>query len=366
MGKHKLCHTWCLFKHQTKSCIYKPLPAFSSGTHKEKNMSLRFKPLSLNQDLTLKNRLVLPPMASGTCDSEGLVTQKTIEHYENLAQSGAGLMFVEYSFVNYHGRTEPNQMGAHSDLCIPGLSEVAKTLKKSGAVVGLQITHGGGKGSTKLPNGRLEGPSAVSVPSYNRVLETMEQMTAPEIEAMIQDFANAAQRAQKAGFDLVELHCAHGYGLNQWLSPVTNKRYDEYGGNLEKNSRVLFNVIEAIKERCPGFPIAIRMPAQDYLEGGLTSDDMQLIAQRLEKAGLCLVDISSGLGGWNLFKEHRSEGYLVAGATEIKKAVSIPVIGVGGIKSVEYFEEALAEERADLLAVGRGILEDAKGWKRKF
>ncbi|GAA5194756.1 NADH:flavin oxidoreductase [Ferrimonas gelatinilytica] len=325
---------------------------------------LRFRPLALASGLILENRLVVPPMASQTADTEGLATEATLAHYERLTRSGAALVMVEYSFVSLAGRGDPNQLGAHSDDCLPGLTRLAQLLHQQGVKTGLQLTHCGGKASAEI-SGDLMGPSGIAVPAYDRTLETPRAMTDADIQAWRQDFIGAARRAELAGFDLVEIHCAHGYGLNQWLSPLTNQRQDRYGGSLENRARLLMEIIEGIRLAAPTLEIMVRIPGQDGYPEGLSQSQMKEVARRLVAAGVSLIDVSSGIGGWNRPKSRRGEGYLVEESRALCGQVGAPVIGVGGIESAEYMEQALSEGWLDLAAVGRAILKDPDAFRRQ-
>ena len=317
--------------------------------------ALRFTPLTLTSGLTLKNRIVVPPMASQTADENGLATPTTIAHYQHLAQSGAGLVMVEYSHVNLAGRSEPNQLGAHDNACLVGLSQIATTLHKADVKTGLQITHCGGKDSAGI-SADVMGPSGITVPAYDRVLPTPRAMTMDDIKQWQQDFVAAAIRADKAGFDLVEIHCAHGYGINQWLSPLTNQRKDIYGGKLENRARILIEIVTQIKQAAPRLVVMTRIPGQDGYPGGLSHADMAQVSQWLVAAGVEILNVSSGIGGWNRPKDKRGEGFLVEDAAPLTGKTTAAVIGVGGIESVDYIETILATKQVDLVAVGRAIL----------
>jgi NADPH2 dehydrogenase len=322
----------------------------------------RFSPLKLRNEITLPNRIVVPPMASETADVTGYVTEKTVAHYTRLAESQAGLVMVEYSFVHASGRSEENQLGINKHAQIIGLSLVSQNIHRKGALAGIQLTHSGGKTESIFSGGVLQSPSGVVVPVKDKELETPTEMSLSDIEDWKEWFLNAAHRAMKAKFDLVELHAAHGYGLNQWLSPITNKRTDEYGGSLQKNLRLLLEIIQEIRYHYPSLLLSVRMPGQDFLEGGLTIQDSVLIAKELEASGVDIINISSGIGGWRRPGARRGEGYLVEEAAMIQAEISTPVIGVGGIESAHYIDEALAENKLSLAAVGRAILKDPKHW----
>lgn len=309
--------------------------------------------------------MVVPPMASGTADTRGFATEATRAHYRRLARSGAGLVMVEYSFVHASGRSETNQLAADQDDKIPGLARIAAAIQAEGALAGLQLVHAGGKTERALNGGVLFGASAVSVPVKDRALEIPQEMTLAEIANLREWYARAASRARRAGFDLVELHAAHGYGLNQWLSPLTNRRRDRYGGSLRARSRLLFETLaEARRELTGELALAVRLPGQDHAPGGLRPAEMSDIASQLEARGLAdLIDVSSGIGGWRRPQGRSGEGYLVADAARIKHDLKLPVIGVGGIETMGFIDQALSQGWLDFAAVGRAILKDPDLWR---
>jgi NADPH2 dehydrogenase len=325
----------------------------------------RFSPLRLRGNRRLGNRVVVPPMASTTADENGFVTKATLAHYARLSRSRAGLVMVEYTYVDPSGRSEANQLGIYRDDQVPGLASVARAIHRSGAVAGIQITHAGAKTTPDLTGGRVLAPSRVVVPVKDRQMPTPEPMSLEEVGQLKRAFLLAVGRAVRAGFDLVELHSAHGYGLNQWISPLTNLREDEYGGSLSRNSRLLLELVAEARAAYPELLLAARIPGQDFIEGGLTSIDMRWMARELEAAGLDIIDVSSGLGGWRRPGTRSGEGYLVSEAALIQSAVSLPVIGVGGIESGSYIDECLRSGKLSLAAVGRAILKDPGEWGRQ-
>ncbi len=322
----------------------------------------RWSTLELKQNKKLLNRVVVPPMASQTADLEGFVTNKTIKHYQSLAESKAGLLIVEYTYVDSSGRSEENQLGIWSDKHTQGLTKISELIHNSGALAGIQLSHGGGKSDRELTAGQLMGPSAIAVPVKGEELEIPDTMNHAQIEMWKSAFLAAADRALKAGFDLVELHSAHGYGLNQWLSPITNQRNDEYGNDLHGRMRLLLEIVSMLKIQHPQLLISVRMPGQDFTEGGLTISDTILVAQSLEKAGVDIIHVSSGIGGWRRSSSRSGEGYLVEEAAQIQASVKVPVIGVGGIQTGEYIDQGVSSGMFSLAAVGRAILNNPKGW----
>lgn len=311
---------------------------------------------------TAKNRVVVPPMASGSANLVGFVTSQTLEHYENLSKSGAGIIFVEYCFIHQSGKSEPNQLGVNLDSQISGLQELSEVIQGAGALSALQIVHAGGKSDSQLTGLPLWGPSAICTPVYNRELEKPFEVSPAEIKQLIDWYTHAAQRALAAGFDILELHSAHGYGLNQWLSPLTNVRADCYGGNIRGRSRLLIEIIKSIKTNFPSLLLSVRLPAQDHADGGLEVHEMQWVVSQLEDLGVDLINVSSGIGGWRRPRGIEGQGYLIEDARQLKQFISIPVIGVGGIQDGDFIDQILADCKVDFAAVGRAILNDPKKW----
>lgn len=325
----------------------------------------RCSPLHLGHRRSLRNRVVIPAMASSTADAQGFATEATFKHYERLGHAGVGLINVEYSYVCTTGRSELNQLGAHTDAHIPGLQRIAEIIKGSGALAGLQITHCGGKSTRELTGGQLMAPSDIPVPVKDRVMDAPTPMDHEEIAYWRSAFIAAADRAVLAGFDLLELHCAHGYGLNQWLSPLTNRRLDSYGGDLLGRARLVGQVITAIRARHPHLLLAVRHPGQDFVTGGLSVEDSIQLAQKFTAIGVDVIDVSSGLGGWRRPTKRTMQGYLIGEAARIQASLENPVIGVGGIEEGAYIDHVVGDGTVALAAVGRAILKDPEGWNRR-
>lgn len=324
----------------------------------------RHTPYTFKNGFKTNNRIVVPPMASQTADENGFVTDRTVEHYKRLTESNAGIIFVEYTFVHESGKSELNQLGADSDAHISGLKKIASTIHQSNALAGLQLVHAGGKTSSGLTHSALMAPSAIPVPVKEENLCTPKPMTDKEIQNWIEWFTAAAGRGVEAGFDVIELHAAHGYGLNQWLSSLTNKRKDFFGRSIEGRSQLLRQIAAKVKEKYPEVLLSIRLPAQDHLDGGLTIEEMHWVVSQLELLGVDLLDVSSGIGGWRRPQQRPGQGYLVEEATRIKSRTDVPVIGVGGIKTGDFIDEILLDAKVDFAAVGRAVLEDPLLWSK--
>ena len=325
-------------------------------------MKQRFKHLQVRSK-SFRNRIVVPPMASQTALNSGMASTKSFEHYQRLSLAKPALLIVEYSYVHSSGKSESNQMAIDQDEQIEGLKSISNLIKASGALSGIQITHSGSKSNSQIAGGRTLAPSEIAVPIKGEVLETPKAMNLFEIEQMKSWFLLAADRAVKAGFDLVEIHSAHGYGLNQWLSPITNHRQDCYGKNLAGRSLLLLEIVRSIRKAHPSLLLSVRMPGQDFLEGGLQIDDSIQIAQFLKDAGVDILHISSGIGGWRRPNDRVGEGYLVDEAKAIASHVALPVIGVGGIQTANYIDDALEKKFFSFAAIGRAILNDPFGWQ---
>lgn len=322
----------------------------------------RFSKLDLRRSYQLRNRVVVPPMASGTATTDGLATEKTLSHYQNLARSGAGLIIVEYTYVHLSGRSEPHQLGIYSDRHTQGLKKISQIIRDSGAVAGIQLTHAGGKTERGLTGGPLMAPSNHPVPVKDRELEIPDEMGAAEIALWKEAFLAGTQRAKEAGFDLVEFHAAHGYGLNQWLSPLTNQRGDGYGATLKGRSRLLAEIVTQARAHHPDLLLSVRMPGQDFLEGGFSEADAMTLAGELERPGVDILNVSSGIGGWKRPQSRTGQGYLLPEASRIQASTQLPVIGVGGIEQGEFIDQVIRSKKVTLAAVGRAILRNSSGW----
>ncbi len=325
-------------------------------------MKNRYSSLHIRNQ-TLRNRIVIPPMASQTALDSGLVSKQTFAHYQRLSQAKPGLLIVEYTYVHPSGKSESNQLAIDSDEQIEGLSEIARIIRLSGALAGIQITHAGSKSKAQYAGGQTIAPSAIAVPVKGEVLEIPREMNFDEIQQMKLWFLQAAKRAVVAGFELIEIHSAHGYGLNQWLSPITNQRRDAYGGDIIGRARLLLEIVKLLRETLKDTLISIRLPGQDFIEGGLTTQDSIQIARLLQTAGADILHISSGIGGWRRPNDRTGEGYLVNEARGIAASVEIPIIGVGGIQSGAYIDSSLASNYFSLAAIGRAILHDPIAWR---
>lgn len=302
------------------------------------------------KDLTLKNRIVMAPMCMYSSDKEdGTIANWHLTHYTTRAVGGVGLIIVEATAVDPQGRISTRDLGIWDDKHIDGLSQLVSLMKEQGAKTGIQLAHAGRKATVP---GTIYAPSAIR---FDETYEIPQEMTKEEIHKTVQDFAQAAIRAKKAGFDTIEIHAAHGYLLNEFLSPLTNKRTDEYGGSAENRYRIVKEVIAATKEVWDG-PLLIRISAHDYQEGGMTANDYIEIVQWMKEDGVDLIDVSSG--AVVPASIHAYPGYQVPFSETIKQGAHIPTGTVGLITSGLQAEEILQNNRADLIFIGRKLLHD--------
>ena len=305
------------------------------------------------KNITLMNRLVLPPMHTGLASERGEVTQPLIRHYTQRA-NGPGLVIIEHSYVSRDERLSQNQLGIHDDSLIQGLARLVETVHRLKTPVAAQINHAGRLSNSKITGTQPIAPS--SIPASDEK-EIPRELSASEIEAIVERFVEAARRALKAGFDIVEIHGAHGFLLNQFLSPLANKRLDRYGGDLEGRMRLPLEIVRKVRAEIGNVPLFYRLGADDMRPEGLTLEDSKKVAVELASAGVDVIDVSGGLGGAR-HPESKEEGYLVHLAEGIKSVVKIPVIAVGGIVTGAFADSVVRDGRADLVAVGRAMLND--------
>ena len=296
----------------------------------------------------------MPPMQTGRATVEGAVTDRLISFYVRRS-AALGLVIVEHCYVSVRGKLSMKQLGIYGDELISGLERLASSIHAVGTPVVVQITHAGGVANRKVIGAEPAGPSAT---------QNTRELTRSEIEALVEEFAEAAERAIKAGFDGVELHGAHSFLLNQFFSPLLNKRGDEYGGSLENKMRFPLMVVEKVREIVRGRLLLYRLGADDLDPNGTRIEDSTAFAAKLEQWGVDVIDVSGGLCGSEPKQLRNVKGYFVPQAYEIKKTVGVPVIGVGGITEAEYADRLVRDGKVDLVAVGRALWKDPK-WAEK-
>ena len=327
-----------------------------------------FTPASF-RSVTARNRVVVSPMCQ-YCAMDGLGDDWHIQHLGARAMGGAGIVFTEATHVSAVGRITPGCLGlwnaAHQHL----LSRVAALIARGGAVPGLQIAHAGRKASSQRPWEGGKGlpldqggwvPLGPSPIAFGETHTTPEELTQAGIAEIVGQFAATTRMARAAGFRIIELHGAHGYLVHSFLSPIANRRTDGYGGDLAGRSRLLFELVDAVRSAWPDdLPLFVRLSSVDWTEGGLTIDDTVELARRLKATGkVDLIDCSSGgvaLSGPRIPSLH--PGYQVPFADAVRQRAGIATGAVGMISAAEQAEEIVANGRADLVYLARAVLAD--------
>ncbi|MBM4763791.1 FAD-dependent oxidoreductase [Bacillus sp. B15-48] len=318
-------------------------------------------------NLSLKNRVVMPPMGTNLAGSEGEVTNQLIAYYEARAKGGTGLIILEFTCIDYeYGKGFIRQLRLDNDRFIPGIHRIADAVHKYGTKVFVQIHHAGRQSNSSLINGnQIVAPSKVASAAVG---EEPRELTTAEVKELVNKFVQAAVRCQQAGIDGVELHGAHGYLINQFLSPDSNLRTDEYGGSFRNRMRFIEEIISGIRESCgPDYPVTVRLNVDDFVESGISLEIGKQTSRYLEQLGVDGLHISCGTYE-SVDKIIESplfaQGWRVYLAEEIKKEVNLPVITVGSIREPQYVENILSEGKADFVAIGRGLIADPE-WVNK-
>ncbi|QAA31073.1 NADPH dehydrogenase NamA [Clostridium manihotivorum] len=301
------------------------------------------------KNTVLKNRLVMPPMCMYSSDETGKANQFHYTHYVTRAIGGVGFIIMESTGVTKNGRTTDNDLGIWDDTHIDGLKAIVDGVKENGTKIALQLNHAGRKYTGV--SGDILAPSEIA---FDEKSSLPKELTKEQIKDIIFSFKSAALRADKAGFDAIEIHAAHGYLIHQFLSPLSNKRKDEYGGTVENRARFLNEVLEAVKEVWPKEkPILLRVSAYDYKDGGITLEDM-IETINLVKEQIDMVHVSTG--GLIPASIDVYPGYQINFSDEIRNTCNIPTIAVGLITDINMAEEIISNKRADLVAIGRELL----------
>ena len=321
---------------------------------------LLFEPIEV-AGLTLRNRVVMPPMGTGLADHDGFVTDRLIDYYVRRAVGGVGTISVEATIITPETAGVGPETRIHDEKFVPGLTKLVDAVHAHDTTIGIQLWHPGRQ--TKL--GKPFAPSPIPIARRGPVPHAL---TIDEIDELMVRYAEAARYAKRAGFDFVEVHGAHCYLPCEFLSPLSNERDDEYGGSLENRARFMRRIAQTIREEVgPDYPLFYRISGTEAHEGGFTIDDSVQVAKWLESDGVDCISVSAG----NWYALHYTippmfmeRGCLVPYAEQIKAAVNIPVIAAGRLDDPAFAEQVLQDGRADLIAIGRGLIADAD-WPNK-
>jgi 2,4-dienoyl-CoA reductase-like NADH-dependent reductase (Old Yellow Enzyme family) len=324
-------------------------------------MSLLFEPKRIGR-LEIPNRLVRSATAERMALPDGTCGLQMEALYSDLAAGGAGLIILGHACVSKDGRNRRSITGIYDDRHIPGLRKVVDAIHKHGAKAVSQINHAGRQTTPALIGKTPMAPSAVA----NKVTgQTPREMTLAEIEETIEAFGRAAHRAKAAGFDAVQLHGAHGFLISEFNSPYTNTRRDEWGGKAEKRRRFITEVYGEVRRRVGNdYPVLVKLNADDCLEGGITFEEASEIAFHLERLGIDAIEISGGMAESKAgtirpgIDSREKEAYFLPYAKKLKKVLSVPLLLIGGIRSLEVAEEILERSWADFISLSRPLIRE--------
>jgi len=317
-----------------------------------------FSPFRIGK-LELKNRIVMPPMATNFAGTEGKVNDRHIAYYVKRVQGGVGYLTFEHTGILKEGKASAGMALIDGDDKTPLFKKLVDAVHREGGKIFIQINHAGRQTSSSITGAPIVGPSAIPCPVRK---EMPHPLSVGEIQGLVEAFRQAARRVKEAGADGVEVHMAHGYLLCQFLSPFSNQRGDEYGGSPEKRLKMSLEVLKAVRNTVgPDFPIVCRLSADEYVDGGLKLEDSIPIAKALEKNGANALHISACIAA-SVYLNHPpyyvGEGVFTYLAQGIKAAVKIPVITVGRIRTPELANQVIEEKKADLVSMGRALIAD--------
>jgi 2,4-dienoyl-CoA reductase-like NADH-dependent reductase (Old Yellow Enzyme family)/thioredoxin reductase len=321
-------------------------------------MKYLFSPYQI-KNCELKNRIVMPGLASFLLETDGSITERTIEHYRLRAAGGPAMVIMEACAVSPEGIVSPHQARIYDDRFLEGLSKIAQAMKSEGAVPAVQIHHGGRQTSARVINQKPVAPSPIPCPT---IRGDVDPLTVDGIQEIVKKFGDAAERAVQAGFELIEMHGAHGYLINQFFSRFSNIRTDKYGGDLVGRTRFAREIVQEVRNRIgDDFPLSFKISAQEFVKDGLTVDESIHILKILANVGIDIVQVSAGNDAtpeWICQPMFMEKACLADSAEAIKKALDIPVMTVGRINDPLLADEIIRKGKADLVCMGRGLLAD--------
>jgi len=334
-------------------------------------MKKLFESTSIN-GMSLANRFIYSATWDGCADDNGFCTQRNIDMSVERVSGGVGLIITGMAFVKPEGKAAPWQLAVCGDEFIDGLAKMAGAIHGAGGKVVLQLAHSGCYAPSALTGHEALGPSANDTDKFPQCRE----MTLQEIDQVVEAFGKAAGRAKKAGFDGVQFHAAHGYLLNQFLSPFFNKRTDNYGGSIENRARLLLEAFKAVRNEVgKGYPVFVKINSEDFIKGGLTEDEMLQVCAMLENAGVDAIEMSGGTvyasGAFSCFRvgaldTPEKEVYYKNAAARYKEKINVPLMLVGGIRSLEVSEKLVNDGLADYVSLCRPLIREPnliKHWK---
>lgn len=335
-----------------------------------------FTPLRI-KDFEVKNRIVMPPLAIKNEERGGFVNKTILDYYEKMSKLGMGLIITENAFVSIEARVMPNQMLLSNDKFIDGHRELVKKVHENGVKIALEINHAGAnlfdipELKSMLENKEESDFVFEDGEDTRKPLKSISETDLPKekIREIIILFGEAARRGEEAGYDIIEIHSGHGFLINQFLSPMINKRRDEYGGDWKNRARILFEILEEVKGKTKQIALSVRFPLSDnppqyrFFEDGLSLEDGLKIGKEISFI-VDLIDVTGGYSGSRPKEINRFEGYFIQYSKLLKELVKIPVNVTGGIKDPLFANFIIKEGYADSVGIGRALLKD-KDWIKK-
>lgn len=312
--------------------------------------------------LQLKNRLAMAPTLLSIAGDNGEITQDIIEYYEARAKGGVGLIITGAAHVMETGKIYPRTHAISNDGHVSGWSKLVQSIQSYNTKIAIQLSHGGARSRSVLTGEQPVAPSSLTFPD---IAETPRELSTEEIHGLVLAFGEAARRTKESGFDAIELHCSAGFLIHQFISPYSNRRQDEYGGNFAKRMRFPLEIVGKMKEKVGGdFPIGCRIPHDEIVSGGLTLEDTGDVTVELARAGIDFVRVVVGVSppkgraDSQRTSTARPEGQLPELSRAMKQMVEVTVIATGGINTTGQAEQLLHSGSADLVAVGSALLSD--------
>ena len=322
-------------------------------------MSILFETTTIN-GMSLANRFVRSATWEGMATSDGICTGRLTETMAKLAEGGVGLIITSHAYVSREGQASPWQAGIYDDTTMPGLTQMTDAVHQRGGRIAVQLAHAGGRVVAGLSGLNAMGPSVV----HKEGTPICRKMNQEDIENVVRAFGLAAARAKHCGFDAIQIHAAHGYLLSQFLSPRTNRRSDQYGGILANRGRLVLEVLRSIREAVGrDYPILIKLNSEDFTDGGFSVEDMLELSGLLEEAGIDAIELSGGstaneakYSSSRLGAVPKGEAYYRDAAERFKQRTRVPLILVGGIRSLDVAERLVVEGTADYIALSRPLI----------
>ncbi|MFC2169063.1 NADH:flavin oxidoreductase [Acidobacteriota bacterium] len=323
--------------------------------------SILYTPYNIGS-IQIPNRFVRSATHDYMSTNSGSITERQLLLFEALAKGEVGLIITGHAYINTIGKASPYQIGIYEDSLINGMKQITQVVHQYSSRIFIQVAHAGRQTTKKICGSIPLSPSALYEPIFK--VKPIE-MTAKDIKSVITGFIQGAKRAKLAGFDGVQLHAAHGYLLSSFISPYTNRRSDEWGGTISNRLRIIIEITRGIKELLGGkFPLIVKLNSSDLLPTGLEIEESIEIAGLLEQEGIDAIEVSGGMAEagkgsvWKGLRPEEKEGYFVENAAKIKASVSIPVFGLGGIRSIKVMEKIIKDRKADFISMSRPFIRE--------